>query len=476
MATSKENIRDFDFIFNEAIRLFELRKSSIEKVYKADFNNEVEILASIISKPKDIVSPNSYQKDFLVSSDSWHRLRNIATRSLESEGLTHKVSIDDYIQSIQESIYIHVMQGRGLDGSGYASILSTATKRTRYKMGKVTYYLPFNALIPKFKQKINLGLIEIVHKESVLNKIKNDSHYDLFVDNSSFNSYDSLIRITIPKASGAMSESRVNNVADFIYGVIQVFAKHHNADAKQLALINNLVKTNINYFIIQEDEFEVCGGVQFQGSLDQFWELFEADLNTPLGEIIKLLTEHSLNPRDKECLADRLIDAFYWYGEAVKDSNRNAQIIKLVTALERLVTFSSKKRQKSKEYEKTREGESDKDGEKKESKITKNFCNRIASSISIFHGEVNEYKNDLNKLYKLRSELVHGSISVHKKYDLNLDYNPFELASRAILSTCVAYYKMGLDLTNYEEKLEEMFNDLIEHCNNKDYDKKTNES
>ena len=47
---------------------------------------------------------------------------------------------------------------------------------------------------------------------------------------------------------------------------------------------------------------------------------------------------------NKECLGDRLIDAFYWFGDASRDNNSSAQVVKLVTAMERLVTVKNEEK------------------------------------------------------------------------------------------------------------------------------------
>lgn len=66
----------------------------------------------------------------------------------------------------------------------------------------------------------------------------------------------------------------------------------------------------------------------------------------------------------KERLVDRLIDAICWFGDARKEQNIHAQVVKIVTSLERLASFES---------------------EKDSSQISENFASRISSLIGLYH-------------------------------------------------------------------------------------------
>ena len=99
-------------------------------------------------------------------------------------------------------------------------------------------------------------------------------------------------------------------------------------------------------------------------------------------------------------MGDRLIDAFYWFGDASRDNNSSAQVVKLVTAMERLVTVKN---------------------EEKNGDITKNFYSRVSCLIAIYHGEIDKWKNQAKKSYELRSDLVHGSQSLYNTYNIELN-------------------------------------------------------
>jgi len=170
-----------------------------------------------------------------------------------------------------------------------------------------------------------------------------------------------------------------------------------------------------------------------------------------LGEVIKKLAECAISPSNKNCISDRLIDAFCWFGDASRDNNEYSQVVKLVTSMERLVTLST---------------------EKKDAELTKRFCSRVSCSIAIFHGEIDIWKLEAKRIYELRSDLVHGSQNLYKSYELPLNFHPFKLASFTILSSCIGFNTLGLDSVNYESQLKDMYHQLAEHCLNEKYKEK----
>ena len=199
-----------------------------------------------------------------------------------------------------------------------------------------------------------------------------------------------------------------------------------------------------HYIASKDDKYWIEGNIKFGGGLEGFWTLFEADLMTDIGKVIKRLIEISISPTNQEILADRLIDSFIWFGDATTDSNERGQIIKLVTAMERLVTLSN-------------------------TGITENFCNRVACSIAIYHGEIDKWKDYANTIYDLRSKIVHGRKSLYKDDDELLTFCPFSMCYRSILSTCILFYKIDLELANYDERLQKAYNGLVEHCKDEKY-------
>lgn len=424
MSASNQDIEDLNFIMAEGLRLHKLRKLD-SSLYKNDFDSDIDYIVSSLDPPRDIGKVDYGLIQFNFSSNAQRVLNELAKRQLHfSEGIT----IQELRTEIRDSIYIHLKNRGSFDSPGCMKLLSRAQKRAKRKRKQVSYFLPFNADGLNPEKEISLGDVKIIHKESIYAKVNEDNYYDFFIKSNEDN-FNCLLYIPISECSSVTSKHRAKNVANFIYGIINAFAKSYHYNAKKIRLSNQpFDKDTTHYITSSNGEYWIEGSHSFNGDLKEFWCLFEEDLKSDLGTVIKALTNHTLSIHSKECLADRLIDAFYWFGDASRDDNKSAQIIKLVTAMERLVTL-------------------DKDA------ITDNFRERIACTIAIYHGDLDRWKNDLTKIYDLRSTLVHGSRSLYKPYDLPLDFNPFQLAYHAIFSTCIFFYKTGLELSVNESNL-----------------------
>lgn len=453
MAATKKDVEDFQIVINEAVRLSKLLNESYD-LYVNDFDSKYDSMFAAINVPKDIYERDKSQKHFQLhlSSMAQKKLQEIASRQIKNNNLVYEITSNEYINDIKDSIYIHIKEKKEFDLSGCSSLLSRAYKRAKNKMREISYFFPIHAEGVTPEKDIKIGNVRITNKENIYPKIKDKERLESFIDTDEQSDYNSLLCIYIPKCSNEISRSRAQNVADFIYGVIKVFAASYQVNTKQMVLKKNPIESNISHYIeCSNEEYYVCGSISFRENLEEFWSALEEDLNSELGEVIKSLTKFAISPSNKNCLSDRLIDAFCWFGDASRDNNEYSQVVKLVTAMERLVTLSI---------------------EKKDAELTKKFCSRVSCSIAIFHGEIDTWKLQAKRIYKLRSDLVHGSQSLYKSYELPLNFHPFRLASFTILSSCVGFNTLGLDSTNYETQLKDMYHQLAEHCLNEKYKEK----
>ncbi|EPP5336609.1 TPA: hypothetical protein ACPJ06_003010 [Vibrio diabolicus] len=452
MAATKQDYEDFQFILSESIRLQKLLNESYE-LYEKDFDGIYGSIFSIINTPKDIYEQDNSQQRFQIhlSSKAQIKLLEISKRQIKQNNWSYELTVDEYLQDIKDSIYIHILNNKDFDLSGCSYVLSRAYKRASRKMREVRYFFPLNAASILPEKDIKIGCIKITHKDNVTPKINDVQGKKSLMDRNGQSEYNSFLCIDIPKCSNDSSHKRALNVADFIYGVIKVFSFYYQVNTKQLVLNKNPIEASSSHYVTCEnDNYYVCGSFSFGHDLSDFWEAFEDDLNSEysVGKIIFQLIDYAISPVNQDRLSDRLIDSFCWFGDASRDNNEHSQVVKLVTAMERLVTLSI---------------------EKKDPELTKRFYSRVSCSIAVFEGEIERWKNDAKKLYELRSNLVHGTQTLHKSHELSLDFSPFRLACLLIFSSCIGFSNIGLGTLNYEYKLQEMYDQLSKHCLNERY-------
>ncbi|WP_182406027.1 HEPN domain-containing protein [Psychrobacter sp. GP33] len=446
MSATKEDIEDFNIIFEEIKSLREIFKLSPE-MYSKEFDSDIDRIASTLQSQQNAREAIENQVQFFLSSKAQKKLYEIAKRQCLS---LDNITVNECIYEIRSSLYLHLKNKRAFDASGCMKLISKVRKNVNAKAQEITYFFPFNAPSLSLDKEIQIGNVKIIHKDSVYAKVSDNRNYNRFVKSNNHNSFNCLLSITIPKCSNKMSKNRAQNTAEFIFGVIKVFTTLHEFEAAQVNLISNPTKSDITHYIANnnDDEYWIGGSYSFSEDLQGFWDSFEEDLKSDLGLVIAKLISRAVSPSNTEFLADRLIDAFYWFGDASRDNNSSAQVVKLVTAMERLVTV--------------------KNGEKNEG-ITKNFCRRVSCLIAVYHGEIDEWSTKAEKVYKLRSDFVHGRQSIYKTYGTELGFDPFQLACPTILSACIIFYKLGLELSPYEAKLKSAYVELSEICEDEKY-------
>jgi hypothetical protein len=106
-------------------------------------------------------------------------------------------------------------------------------------------------------------------------------------------------------------------------------------------------------------------------------------------DLLGIALENLINPNLERPLSRRLLDAIYWFGEAVRETSSAAKIVKYVTALERMLM--------SREHDDIAKIVSDRSAA---------FCWIGDSGKSL-----ETWRNETLSLYDLRSRLVHGDMS-----------------------------------------------------------------
>lgn len=147
------------------------------------------------------------------------------------------------------------------------------------------------------------------------------------------------------------------------------------------------------------------------GLPDDFLSIFKGKYQE-VSNIIGISANLMLDVRKSYPLNQRLVDALYWHGDAVREQNKAVSTVKFITALERLLTFNE------------------------QTGIKSRVCNRAIALIR--HWEFEEeaslphLKASLVRVYQLRSDIVHGSISP-RDTDVGKKMEQIEELSRCVL-------------------------------------------
>ena len=445
MSISTIDSQRFDFIFEDAIRLHELIQTC-HADFIDDFNDPLSLLTATINAPNELREKFKFQ--IHLSEKAQSELLTIAKNTIKSYKLKFEISPSELYSYLKESIYIYLAnsQPEVINRKSYDKIVNLALRKYRNSCREIIYYYP--AYFPLIKNRFNLGIVSILPIADVENDIQDSDNYEFYkkIKSQFEDSFNCYVSIPIGKSSSNISKNRALAASHLASGIIELFLFTYKTSNFNF-YINDTPKLSTKNFhvkqYIPENKYDTNMQSKFQ-IIGDFFENLENDLNSPLGNSLKQSIEFACNPVHKERLVDRLIDAICWFGDARKEQNIHAQVVKIVTSLERLASFES---------------------EKDSSQISENFASRISSLIGLYHHQNELWYKRVKKLYQLRSGLVHGSYSLYRSYNTELDFNAVELASYAIFSACIVFFQLGFELENYEDKLAEFYKNLATRMN-----------
>ncbi|MDD5391523.1 MAG: HEPN domain-containing protein [Thiothrix sp.] len=444
MSASRQDIEDFNDVFSEMVRLQNLLNES-PQAYTSDFARPIDMLGATLNAPKDIFEKDKDSRRFQLhlSLKAQNKIRDIAVRHIDANKLRGFVSLGEFYGDVRDAIYIHIRRGKSFDDKGCSQIVALAIKRSKFKMKKKRYFFPFNIPGMEGRCAFDIGSVSIYEKDAILSKVRKENKEVILGGDVNF--YNAFVSFEISDCSDKISYERALNISSFIFGLIQVFTYAYKLPSPHITLGCNPRSNTTKHYVwfTEKSGYYLSSSWKLPIEFDVFWNNLVEDLDSECGLVIKKLVDYAISPINSECLADRLIDSITWFGDATRDDNHHAQVVKLVTSMERLVTFSD---------------------EKKDAHITKKFCDRVSSLIAIYYGDVNGWMENARQIYKLRSELVHGSMAIHKSYRSSLNFNSFEMVSHVIFSACIGFSKIGLQTTKYEKQLEEMYKAIKECC------------
>jgi hypothetical protein len=140
-------------------------------------------------------------------------------------------------------------------------------------------------------------------------------------------------------------------------------------------------------------------------------------------------------------LVQRLIDAAHWYGDASREKFPASQIVKFVTAMERILMTANEKN------------------------LTKVFCDRGSALTTFPHKDQrSEERHRFSRVYGARSNFVHGSSSPSARKYLALLPEAEEL-SRAVLLSALQFFDQNdriVDRSMTDKRLGKGFERLVQ--------------
>lgn len=358
-----------------------------------------ETLERLKAHPEDAfceVSNVSGSGKLMCTRDAFDAVFSLARRHVDSLPIPDDYSVDDLAQGIRKHLARAMVEEKA-DEPALARVLATAVAESTANHVERTYHFPCVLVRPEQPPQFQIGPVEFTSAPEFPQFIK--VAFERYVEESSdrehslqrvedFKKHVSDIgwvgTVTIPPCSSASAENRAERAISTAITLLRLFfgvphardmrlahASHSRAPYGQHAVETN-GKLDLHMF---RRVPEALVGDDWHVSMDRFpifWKRAAHLLRT------------TVQGKRSE-IANRLMDALSWFGEAAFEPAPGTQIVKFVAALERLTTTERLR--------------------------TRSFCARVALLSHDNHNGFEQRFWDAYAIYDARSSVVHGGVS-----------------------------------------------------------------
>ncbi|XGM76954.1 hypothetical protein AAHW83_00475 [Klebsiella pneumoniae] len=118
MSASLDDVKDFDFVISEAFRIdVGLDSPNFREFYNQEYNRDFGSIGMTINAPIELISKNRTipQRQIHLSYASNERLHLISARFIKSNRLEMLVTVDEFVENIKKSLYVHTFIDDGDD-------------------------------------------------------------------------------------------------------------------------------------------------------------------------------------------------------------------------------------------------------------------------------------------------------------------------------------------------------------------------
>lgn len=442
MTVTNKDIDDINFIIDEAIRLHKLWAESPEDFYKKEKYEDFNSMISIINPPRELMNKTNFQ--IFLSNEAIETRHSLMNRVVKKHKFYANGS--DLTKYFDKELFYLIYKNKPNTRSNLNKLMVNLIKGFKKSISKETVYIPLNAV--GLNDELNFGIVKVVPKEFAESKNLNMNQKKKISDIAEYEGFKFNSYISIPTTDiSSKITPKAQQVANLVLGIIQVFIVNQREDSRfrpYTIFHKRVTKKNLQFNCVEGGETYLSGEIRFGGISDDFWVFLRGQLENDYGNMLKSLMDLAVNTDFENKLGDRLIDAFIWFIEASQEKEALMKIIKLTNALERLVTYPSDKNTQN---------------------IANNFSNRLTVIVKYGIFEINDVEQKAKKLYSLRSDIVHGSVSIFKKYDGRLDFNPNDFVADILINAVNFFGNIGFTKVNHEKKVVDCFNKILnEEC------------
>jgi hypothetical protein len=339
---------------------------------------------------------------------AYARVSELANEAARRAGIAQRVSLINIRKPIEKLLVERfITVGRPITTQQIERIFSKSAKVASENCSTKTHYIPCHLMWADEPDQFNLGPVIFLNRKKfrriLFSKISNyrstlepdKKHWGLKLLANALRYYRSfkwVAEVTIVGCDPESSARHADNAVSAALDCLHVFFGAGVTDRMRVGGPRIVRDERAHLCANQEGGLEpalsssAIGQVEFSKgwskALDE--ENFKTSFN-----LAGVAIEAVVNPDFDRPISQRFLDAARWFGEATRESSQAARVIKFTTALERAVMTDEK------------------------DDIAKCLSERVAALCCCYQGTkgFGEYQKEAQALYRIRSKLVHGSMS-----------------------------------------------------------------
>lgn len=393
MSEKQRLVEDIEFILSECFRFHSLVQKDIRSIPKEDVFHEI---------------PHPSGNGFLICGHAASlRIRKLALEAGRRAELLNRVELETLRNPLKQLITKRfIVEGRPIDTKQIDRLLAATGRAALKKCKDITYFIPCHLMTTKTPETLQIGPVLFLNRKSfrraILKKIKdyvNSGDIDrrqlkrklLAQAIRYYRNFDWVAQVEISNCDKKMSETIANRAVTsaldclhLLIGAKWTYRMRVGGPAMR--------RDRRGQLTLSSDKLDVSVSSSGVGQIN-FEEGWHRSLENPeyrhLLHLMGVALEAAVTPDLNRPLSRRFLDAAQWFGEASRDDSPSTQVVKYVTALERMVMTEEK------------------------DDITRLVTERVAAFC--FDGrntdDLDAWKEKARTAYTLRSKLVHGSMS-----------------------------------------------------------------
>ena len=467
MSQSEQNINDVQFILNQVEWFLAKPPEELMSYFK---EHKLDALYSL-AHPKG--------KGMLICGyEAYQRFNILAERFLSSQkDKAVNVHLPEYAKAIRaEFVRRFIEEPKAVvDRRNVDRMLSSAYRCISKEFDTVIHYIPCSIFRSNDPAEFEVGPVDFVHKfkfeelygekieaqRAILAKkhqercqeaIRSGTPADRgatpaqseglanhLVDNLKdfFSRFDWIAVVKIGKCDSYTSRKRALLVVEGALNILKLLLSQRYSDKLGTAYKPSLQTHIATLTRSSDNSLNISVSKRYGGNMpgDNWGEVISKQ-GRYFFETAARTLDCLIDPERSTHLKQRFLDALAWYGDAVSENSPAAQVVKYVSAIERMTGTGI---------------EHDEQGN--ERGVTKIVTRR--STIFYHHASDKTYescKTEISKIYNCRSNLVHGSISPFDESVSEMAYRAEQVARLILLGGLDFFNCLGLDNSDISVK------------------------